>query len=368
MLLLNRNTFFWTQFVLLLIGISGIFPSWVYSIPVLIGISVLFYSMTAKRNTADSVVIFFTAFLLFLFIRSTYNNLLFTNEFLIDLGVILFNFGMLFYLRQYEISSKGIQNIIILFYGIAFILSLVLLLGINSQEAVSYVFKNSSHHLITWISLLLFGLCVRSKPSSFSHLSILFVVTSILLGGRTGIFVSLFILVAGIFISIDSKKNNWLTKLIFVVLITLLYYLFYSGFNIFGDVGIRGFALGPREFVWACYFENLNTTNFFLGFSKNELNDCTMMFVNRSTMESSWFNLQSLTGFGSIILSAILLRYISILFSNNKALFVIILALIFRATTGEFLFVSPFDWLFLLLVFPKNHKIITLKSNKIINV
>ena len=352
MLLLDRKVFFWTQFSLLLIITTGLVPFWSYFIPVLLGVIVLIANIFTRGYRIDSVVIFFAIFILFFFVRSFYNNLLLSIDFYKDLAALLYNFGMVYYLRNYQISSKGIRNIIVLFYVIIAIFFLSIALGQSSIEVVSLLFRNSSYHFVSWVTLLLFGLCVRSNPSSYQHLALLFFTMSILLGGRTGIYISFCILAFGVIIKTDRKNNDSFIKLMFVALIGLFYSFFLYGYDVFGDAGIRKFGLGPREFVWACYFDYLNFETFVFGFSKNEVSDCVSVFIDRVSLESSWFNLQILTGFGSIILVIFILRHFLSLFSNNKPLFVIVLSLIFRTITGEFVFLGVFDWLFLILIFP----------------
>ena len=189
-------------------------------------------------------------------------------------------------------------------------------------------------------------------------LSFLFAMSSILLSGRSGIVIGVLIFLYTLF------YNN---KRYFFALLFLLFGLFLvyntTSFETFinlisQDVYERGFAVTAREAIWACYFENLTVNNILFGFDKIQVaGDCLSSFgrydgkSSHIMTESSFLSLVSSTGIIGLVFVLYLVIKSLILSKDYYMHFIFVLCLLFRASSGDFLFFSIYDFIFYILIF-----------------
>lgn len=214
--------------------------------------------------------------------------------------------------------------------------------------------------MLTFLALFLVGISVRSyyygggsSVLLFFTLTV-FLIINFILGGRTGVFLGIILFAGSIFLII--KKLNVVSLIFFVLLMLIISIPIYTTFlNYFADIGYRGYTLGAREFVWACYLDHLSFYNFLIGFDKLELKECIEPILGRVSLESSFLSLQSYIGIGSIPVYLIIFRKTLINLRRRPILGIVLLSFVFRLFTGEFVFFTVLDWMLYHLLFIKNN-------------
>ena len=343
----------WLQLVLINVGSTRILGVAFFLVPITIGVLMFFYRLRYLRIHRDTLSLFFSILLFAFIFRSTVNGLVFTIEFFKDLVIILYNYAMVRLFQSYKLTTKEYLFIValLLFTSIYYLVGR--LFGANPLILTQYIFPGSSYHLVAWYGLVLVSFVIFSFGPGYKSVLVLFLylVLCFVLGGRTGVFISLFVFVIGTVV-LGNGKFRFISISIGVVFSVFLYFIMDTGgVGWFKDVYERGTSLGPREFIWGCYIDHLNIERFILGFDKVDIAACTTQVISRNTVESSLFNLQIITGVFSVVLLSIILLKIFASMRESILFFGVLSAYLFRISTGEYVFVTVFDWLMLVFIF-----------------
>ena len=353
---LNSVSLFKLYFLSLIFATSHILGIWSLLLPISLGYIFLYkYRSYLKDNKIlkNFIVLVVVSSLLSSIWKGTYVDILHSFKTIIllfsNVGVVLllmsFSKRKLFYFTVFT-------NIIVI--GLLLISKV---LGYSVLEAVHLLFFGSSYHIVTWLLLLLNSLVLleysykyKLNKTNLLMLSILFLMSSLLLQGRTGIAISAIIF---IYILVRYYKIS--------IIPLLLLSLIFSTFNVNvdqvaqkfgGDAYERGVKLGPRELIWGCYYDNIEMNNLLYGFNPDKVaGPCIESIGFNTRTESSFLSLISEVGASSILV--LLLIFYSII--KNIHIYTmtipILLAIIVRISTGDFLFFTVFDWIILYLAF-----------------
>ncbi|MFL2716293.1 MAG: hypothetical protein ACJ0FF_02655 [Gammaproteobacteria bacterium] len=346
---------FWLQFLLVIVASSHQLSKWFFGIPVLIGLIFAVNLIFSKKfDLNNSINAFFSIFLVGYFLRSVFLLELGSVRFVLDIAMILSSYGLTSTFSNMQISQKGYYFACSLL-SIFLIYSLILLLaGIPQIDGISWVFLSGSYHLVAWIGLLLVAILESRKLKVSITPYVLFFVLCLVLGGRTGIVVStLMLLFKG---AVFSSKNVY-KRLLFSVFVVGIYFvveIFSSIEAISGDLGARALLLGQREYIYACFFDNISFSMLIFGYNPSEIGWCIESHIDNISLESSLISLNYNLGIFAVPIIMILISRLKSLYQSKQMLAVIVFALIIRISTGEFVFITPYDWLLLLIFFSSN--------------
>jgi len=353
----NNQKLFWIQFTLIIIASTHYLSIWFFLVPVSFGLFASIVFCSRLRFRKDIIHFFFFCLLLGYTFRSASNGLLLTIEFWKDLILILYNYAMVQVFQNYKMSRKDVIATIAILLLLSLYFFIGRLAGVNVLILAKFLFSGSSYHIIAWFGLILVGFVVISQGANnlTKWAVVAYFILCLLLGGRTGIFIAAVLLAVSLSVSQNSKIS--FRKVIFSSLLMagVVFIVLSAGADIFKDIIERGASFGPREFIWLCYFNELNTRTLIFGFDKNLVAECVRPFIGRVTVESSFFSLQLLTGAFSIVILSVLVIQIFKSLKVNFIYFFILIIFCFRLATGEFVFITTFDWLFLTILLKKGN-------------
>lgn len=324
-----------------------------YAVPISIGFTVCCFVLLNGKVKFDGVLLFFVLLLFAVFFRGVINGVLFSFDSLKSIVLILYNYGLVRYFSEYEPKPIAIQFVLaVLFIWLLYFI-LGRLAGYNSLTLSAILFSGGSYHIIAWFGLFFVSFVVFfCSQQIYIWISIvLYLLLCLLLGGRSGVFISIFIFSIYLFFRQGYKISIAKLTVLLVILSVFSTLAFNFSDLLSQDVQERGVGLGPREIIWYCYFDHMSLNNFLWGFDKEELFSCTAPILGRAALESSFFSLQVYTGFISVFLLLLLLVKVLSVAKLGALKLSIIASYIFRVSTGEFIFITPFDWFFLILLF-----------------
>lgn len=241
------------------------------------------------------------------------------------------------------------------------------LLGISPIDAVQFILLKSTYHMAFWVLFIFNAIAIielshksqrNVNKNKVLFLSFLFAISGILLSGRSGIGIGILIFLYTLF----YNNKRYFFALLFLLFGLFLRYnttIFEIFINIISiDVFERGFEISFREAIWACYFENLTVNNILYGFDKIQVaGDCLSLlgtYDGKSShimTESSFLSLVSSTGILGLVFVLYLVIKSLILSKDYYMHFIFVLCLLFRASTGDYLFFSIYDFIFYILIF-----------------
>lgn len=243
--------------------------------------------------------------------------------------------------------------------------SLLRLNGMNSLDSTQLILPYSSYHMIWWLCLLLVTPCLMTfsykdgpNYSSYKILVIcsLFLFLSLLLGGRTGVVMGFFLFLASIY---TWNKRITIACGSFLLILILNYPTFIETViqAISTDLYERGTVASVRSVIWSCYFDNLSLRDILVGFNKSEVAGNCLLAVgwyNEGDLyvksESSFIGLLSATGIIGVVYVIYLMLRSLIKARRYKMHFALMLTLLVRASSGDYLFFSIYDWVFFTLI------------------
>ena len=329
------------------------------------------YSNKIFLKDRKYIIFLFIIFFLIPFINSNSNVLLFDfclNIFILFSSILISQF--FFFNRGFDKFKITISlNIIFFIY-----LLICSFLGISLIDSVKLIFPNSSYHIIFWILFIFNSICLidlshhksiyKNKKKIF-FLSLSFFVISLLLGGRSGVIISLLIFLYTIYLL--YKKYFFLTLISLFTLSFLINFISLFEFvleEVSNDLYERRFRFSARELISDCYLENLKFEDYIFGFNKFDVAGSCLYNLDRFNRyshhimtESSFLSLISYTGIlGFFCILFLTIR--AIMYSRNYKFHAIVtVCLIFRAFSADYLFFTIYDWFFFTIIFNYNdHK------------
>lgn len=211
------------------------------------------------------------------------------------------------------------------------------------------VFRGSYHNLWFIGLILLFQKSIKNSLSFWDVL--LFLIFSILSTGRTSILMGVLVFMGWVswwFWTSRFKRMVWL-----ISPVLLLISIVFTDVVVNSSKGLseRGLKLIARQYIYGCYMENLKYENILLGFHPNDIaKDCLIALEREDAeskivmTESSLLSLISYLGIFSLIP---LYRLFSIMTEIDMVSRVVFLALLVRILTGDFLFFTVWDFIWI---------------------
>ena len=356
--------YYFLYIFLLLVAVVGVFGTSYLPLLLLGGIIMGIDRQSLILKKRLNVLLFFILLLLLSsFIREdefdTFN--LAVNIFILIASI---STSQIFYRIRHKSKYKSviILNLITITYML-----ITRLLGISPLDAVQFILLKSTYHMAFWVlfifnALALIELSHKSQRKVNKNkvllLSFLFAISSILLSGRSGIIIGILIFLYTLFYN-NKKYFFALLFLLFGLFVVYNTTIIESFINLISkDVFERGFAVSAREAIWACYFENLTVNNILYGFDKIQVAGDCLSFLERYNgksshimTESSFLSLVSSTGIIGLFFVLYLVIKSLILSKDYYMHFIFVLCLLFRASSGDYLFFSIYDFIFYILIF-----------------
>ena len=348
---------FWLQFLLLVIGSTHLLTVYFLAVPLAIGVFLFVNLVVSNKIVNDQLTWFFCVLLVGYVFRSFFTQTIMQFIFFQDVAMILSSYGLVHYFQRLKLSifSYYCYLFLLLITSVYFVVGFAL--GIPALVSVKVFFQSGSYHIVTWLFLLLIGVFTSFRPTKSILPYALFFLMSVALGGRSGMLLSALI-VALAFLELN-KNRQLLIKIGTLVLLGVIVAVVYTTeAYLVGDFATRSMLLGPRSFIWLCYFDNLTLMNFVTGFDVNSLEACISPHLGNNSLESSLFSLQYNIGIFVLPAIYILVLEISRLWKRNRMAFFLVMAMLGRCLTGEFVFITSYDWLFLLVVFSHSRRVL----------
>lgn len=308
----------------------------------IIGITSFMYVLISKRFKNKGRIIFII-FVLFLFglISSFYNN----NYRFQDYFLILQYIGIGLLLIRYKLNYKIISYFFFL-YVFFFIYHMVT--GTHPDNIFSVSRNNISVFMILQVVLLYISMYQNNLPIKL-YPSIILVILCIWAIGRSGILVSI-ILLLGIllYLQIYNKKNVF-KNILLIILLLSLFYIFINYFYGFINGAVeRTSRLGMKDTSRLAINEEylrvalLSFENFFFGFY---LYDNFIFSLFGYNLHNSYARLHSFFGIVGVLIFFVLIvktfyKYIKI---KNYLFLLLFTILLIRMTTDIAAFHGPFD-------------------------
>ena len=210
---------------------------------------------------------------------------------------------------------------------------------------------SGSYHLFWWLGLILLFTVSVNKRRITQYEIFIFFVFSLITSGRSSIILGSLLFVIIFCININKSKFQKISLLIVSIIIGLGFLI--SSFVISNSKGLseRGIKLTARNFIYACYSENLTKSDLLFGFHPNNIAEDCLVALEREDgsskivmTESSLLSLISHHGFFGLFY---LIYIISLSKNMNNTSKIILLFLLMRSLTGDFLFFTLFDFIFL---------------------
>jgi hypothetical protein len=211
------------------------------------------------------------------------------------------------------------------------------------------VFRGSYHNLWFIGLILLFQKSIKNTLSFWDVL--LFLIFSILSTGRTSILMGVLVFMGWVSWWFWTSRFKRMVWLIFPILVPISLVFTDGVANSSKGLSERGLKLTARQYIYGCYMENLKYEDILLGFHPNDIaKDCLIALEREDAesiivmTESSLLSLISYLGIFSLIP---LYRLFSIMTEINVVSRVVFLALLVRVLTGDFLFFTVWDFIWI---------------------
>ena len=259
-------------------------------------------------------------------------------------------FSSISYERKHFDTSKILDFTLVIFFLYYSLGSYVL--GFTSLELTKFLFPQSSYHYIATASFFLIAFSYAFERKISYRSLIIFASLCVLLEGRTGIVISIGL----IFLKFLFYKTNNTGEFLLRLVIVFVLYFFISNLLLgllftIGDFSYKGVSSVARDLMSACYFNLLTFQDYIYGFKPENYYFCYEVFFNRPATENSF--LQGISNLGIFSYPLFIFTAYKIFIVLRRDLFAggMLILFLFRFTTGDFLFFTPYDPLFFSLIF-----------------
>jgi hypothetical protein len=366
------NTLFLVSYLILIFGfyiVSQSFKPLITLLILTISFSSLLFSQTEKLKTKISV-----------------NSILFWLILLLLICCIQLISGILNYYIIYLISSASFAYFIIdskfktrLIYIPFIAISIYVFISFITGKDLNEIFPDTSRNYISVILLTNISTAYlvdwRQNKTINIWFALITLVLSILAIGRSGILVSLFLLVGALILRYKEFSSKKKTIVSFALIIPLIVFLFinwnrvveiYFSIDYFNRLTALGFKDNARELLRNSYFENLNIFTILFGY--NYSNNAVFLMWNKNP-HNSFIELHHKVGFLFFPIVAILFYTLIKFFKTNKVYFIITASILIRAFTDRVFFLTHYDYLLIALILialceKKKEQIITVNEVK----
>ena len=269
---------------------------------------------------------------------------------------IFLNFGIALILLRRHVYSQGAY---LVFYALAFYMALLILTGIDPNEALKVVSRNgiSEMMIVACVSLYIIqkneAKEIDLKPAFFTFLISIWGV------GRSG-FISSFILLAGLFLIRMHHRKSYIFAIFFVLLSTFFIidqlvllgtdYPFFSRAIDYYFVQKNQDGPNPRIAMWTNYFNNLDTFRVIFGANvrTDPWPDGERYAYNYHNM---FIQLHLQTGLMAIVFYVLILFALIQFWRTNKVFFVLLLTICLRGMTDTFLLFESWDFILYFFIY-----------------
>lgn len=269
---------------------------------------------------------------------------------------IFLNFGIALILLRGHVYSQGAY---LVFYALAFYMALLILTGVDPNEALRVVSRNgiSEMMIVACVSLYIIqkneAKEIDLKPAFFTLLISIWGV------GRSGIISSAVLLLGLLIIRMRLRKLH-IYIIFFVLLVTFLFFdqlLSLGVDNVFIGRGINHYLIrkmedGPdsRIAMWANYFNNLDVFRVFFG--ANVLTDpWPNGKLHAYNYHNMFIHLHLQTGLMAIVFFVLILSALVQFWRTNKVFFVLLLTICLRGMTDTFLLFESWDFILYFFIY-----------------
>jgi hypothetical protein len=269
---------------------------------------------------------------------------------------IFFNFGIALILLRGNVHSHGAY---LVFYALFSYMALLILTGIDPDEALKVTSRNGISEMMIVASVCLYIIQTNERKEIDLKPAFCTLLISIWAIGRSGI-ISSFVLLVGLLLIRMRFRKLYIYIIFFVLLAIFLFFdqllLFGVDNNFFG--GAINFYLarkmedGPdsRIPIWTNYFNNLDAFKVFLG--ANVLTDPwpegAMHAYNYHNM---FIHLHLQTGLMAIVFYILILSALVKFWRTNKVFFVLLLTICLRGMTDTFMLFESWDFILYFFIY-----------------
>ena len=262
---------------------------------------------------------------------------------------IFMNFGIALILLRSHVYSKGAY---LIFYALAYYMTLLILTGVDPNEALEVVSRNGISEMMIVASVCLYiiqkneGKDIDLKPA---FITLLISIWGI---GRSGIISSL-VLFVGLLIIKMSYRKFYIYTILFVLFVAFLCFdklLSFGSDNFFIGPAIEFYVVRMREVgpdsrfaLWANYFNNLDFFRFIFG--ANVLTDpWPDGAIHAYNYHNMFIHLHLQTGLMAIVVYIFIISALIKFWKTNKLFFILLLTICLRGMTDTFLLFESWDF------------------------
>ena len=312
-------------------------------ITIISGLIILFrYLLVKSKETFYIIIGLFVLFLFFLIKSMYYGNLGLLRTIL----MIYAQVGLAFYFFYGKYRTRIIS---ITFYTVTMYFIFRILTGVKAEDILIY-----SENIVNFIAIVLGISLYIIKYIESNHIplhpAIIVFIVSILTMGRSGIIVSIFLLISVIYF-----KYGWRFKFIVtILLVTLLFsekmvnsiLIFFE--NILSRFGTRvNLTENVRYDIWQEYIDSINLSNFIFGYDAAKIH----FFYGFSNLHNSFLSGHYFLGILMPLILLIILFILFILILNKDLFFAFLfISLLLRAFSDKVLFAERFDFVYIFFI------------------
>jgi hypothetical protein len=263
---------------------------------------------------------------------------------------IFLNFGIALILLRRRVYSQGAY---LIFYTLTSYITLLILTGVDPNEALEVVSRNGISEMMIVASVSLYIIQKNEGKEIDLMPAFITLLISIWGIGRSGI-ISSFVLFIGLLIIKMRIRNYYFYALLLMLSFVFLYLdklLMFGINNVFFGPAIefyfvRKLEIGPdsRVALWANYFNNLDFFRFVVG--ANVLTDpWPDGAIHAYNYHNMFIHLHLQTGLMAIVVYIFIILALAKFWKTNNVFFVLLLTICLRGMTDTFLLFESWDFI-----------------------
>lgn len=241
-------------------------------------------------------------------------------------------------------------------YFLGFVFYCLFEFGTVNENLYNSIFEGNSRNIVSAVllmtSVFLFFSSYLFKEKVYLSALVLDLFCSVLLFGRSGIFLSFAILLLGIYVKFF--KGTFLKGAVLCTMIVLFFLVSFAflGLDEFTSLldktNISSGFDTPRFEMWSQYIENMDINRFFLG---GDFFYSPAIMAFNGNPHNSFIMLQSRFGICAIVLFLIMIYRLFFLIRTDVVLFFLIMILFIRMFFDVFALFGFFDYIWICMLF-----------------
>ncbi|OFS10503.1 hypothetical protein [Hafnia sp. HMSC23F03] len=241
-------------------------------------------------------------------------------------------------------------------YFLGFVFYCLYKFGTVNENLYNSIFEGNSRNIVSAVllmtSVFLFFSSYLFKEKVYFSALVLDLICSVLLFGRSGIFLSFAVLLLGIYVKFF--KGSFLKGVVLCTMIVLFFSISFAflGLDEFTSLldktNISSGFDTPRFEMWSQYIENMDIRRFFLG---GDFFYSPAIMAFNGNPHNSFIMLQSRFGICAIVLFSIMIYRLFFLIRTDVVLFFLIMTLFIRMFFDVFALFGFFDYIWICMLF-----------------